>query len=86
MASAAEKTPRVIPQLERAPDGFRRVKVRCDNYGKEPLYLLLRDAEKNEDAFAVYAKETGLAAELDGLKGRGIEAPAPQFIVRELAD
>ncbi len=83
-AAVGGKVPRVIHELERAPHGLKRFKIRCENYGSQMnRYVLAADETGAVSCFREYEK---IDAELARLKKIGGQVDEPALVVRELPD
>jgi hypothetical protein len=83
--------PRVVHELDRAPAGAVRFKVRCNNYGPPPVRYLLVAADKDEAMKAAaeecYAKSVGLDRQLADLRRRNVpDVVEPELVVTKLPD
>ncbi len=83
---AKAAAPRIVYQRERAPDGFRRVKLRAQGVEVYPwLYVLLGESDTLDDAKRVYAESQSFDPDTAGV-GKG-DAPGPvKWHAVELAD
>jgi len=75
--AAADPVPRAVHQNERAPEGLKRFKLRCEDPPGPFRYILAHD---EEEAVAHYLKSTGVQAVLDALPP-GMR-PSPRMTVR----
>lgn len=83
--AASNPLPRFIHQNERAPEGTRRFKIRCTNYGEQPTRYLLASSEL--EAREHYLRATGLQSVLDKLRSLGVERiENPNLAVTALKD
>lgn len=82
---APKAGPQIVDQLSRAPEGFTRFKIRCDNYSyRATKYVLAQD---RKDAESFYIANSPLATELEQLKAAGADKiDPPKLIVTVLSD
>lgn len=80
--------PRVVDQLERAPAGFQRFKIRAENYTSIPVtkYVLAKKGDR-EGAEKHYREVTGIDRQVKRLTDAKVEkVDPPLLVVTELAD
>lgn len=89
-AEAGGSLPRVVGQLERAPAGVRRFKVRCGNYQPHKVRYILAQPSDEAGVRACYLKVEGLDRDIERLRkvagAKSAEVEEPDLIITELAD
>jgi hypothetical protein len=88
VADAGGPVPRVVDQLDRAPKGFARFKIRCNNWHPQKTrYVLAKpDEAGRKAAIDCYLKANGLDKAMARVKANGTEPEPPDLVVTELAD
>lgn len=89
-ASAKGDVPRVVQPSERAPEGFRRFKIRAENYDhlgpRKTLYVLAKKGDA-EGAKKHYLEVTEVGKYLARRKEAGVKDDEPAvLVVKELPD